>query len=863
VFLLALFAILPWLPTARGDTSKKNILVLSSADSLLPASQVLVQNLQTGLEAGRSEQIVIFTEYLDAYRFHGEENDARMAALLESKYAAVPIDLLVTLGPEALDLMTRVRATLFPTAPIVFTTVGAEDLKTRTIPPGTTGVVSHFDAETTLELALRLQPDAHQVAVVTGASAFDQNWEAVAREKFGRFEDRLEVIYLSGLPMDQLLIELARLPPRTIVIYLAVFEDGIGQRFVPQDVAARVASAANAPVYGVYDTYLGHGIVGGYMDTFEAVGAEAARLGLRLLAGERPEDISPHEADTHAYLVDWWQLQRWGLSEANLPPGTVVRFKEPSLWAQYREQVIAAIAVVLVQFLLIVGLVLQVRQRWRAEASLRDSEERTSLAVESANLGLWRLDVPTYRIWATDTYKSILGLDPREGLTQQSFINAVHPDDRQGVIETCTDAIARGAPYEQEYRVVHADGRVRWILDRARNFRDAAGKSLRMSGVVMDITERKEGEEAMRESEERYRNVVETQTELICRYLPDTTLTFVNDAYCRCFGRGRDDLVGTKFIELIPESARPAVLQQIASLAERPRTETHEHEVLRPDGTTGWQQWTGHVIVDSYGQVVEIQAIGRDTTELRLAELEAEDRRREVRHLTRVSILGELSGALAHELNQPLTAILSNAQAAQRLLAQSPPDLEEVQAILSDIANADKRASDVINRLRALMKKEEAKLQPLDVNALAIDVLDLAHSELIERKIAVTPRLAPFLPKIRGDRVQLQQVLLNLVMNACEAMAVNDGIERAIEVSTASDGNQNLQLTVADRGPGIPPTMADRIFEPFVTTKAQGLGLGLSICRAIVSAHGGRMWAANNPDRGARFFVSLPIPTGG
>jgi C4-dicarboxylate-specific signal transduction histidine kinase len=246
----------------------------------------------------------------------------------------------------------------------------------------------------------------------------------------------------------------------------------------------------------------------------------------------------------------------------------------------------------------------------------------------------------------------------------------------------------------------------------------------------------------------------------------------------------------------------------------------------------------------------------------RRAEAEVEERRKEVTHLTRVAILGELSGALAHELNQPLTAILSNAQAAQRLLAETPVDLDEVREILSDISNDDKRAGEVINRLRVLMKKGEAKLLPLNLNDLANDVLELAHSELVERNVALTTRLTPGLPDLRGDRVQLQQVLLNLIMNACEAMNETDSRDRSLAVSTARDGDSNLRLTVADRGPGISSDLVDRIFEPFVTTKVQGLGLGLSICRSIVAAHGGQLWVANNPDRGVSVFVSLPIHAG-
>jgi C4-dicarboxylate-specific signal transduction histidine kinase len=242
--------------------------------------------------------------------------------------------------------------------------------------------------------------------------------------------------------------------------------------------------------------------------------------------------------------------------------------------------------------------------------------------------------------------------------------------------------------------------------------------------------------------------------------------------------------------------------------------------------------------------------------------MEIEQRRKEVTHLTRVAILGELSGALAHELNQPLTAILSNAQAAQRLLARAPIDLAELGEILKDIVTDDIRAGEVIARLRALLRKEEANLQPLDLNEVTTEVLALARSELIERHVAVSTRLAPGLPRARGDRVQLQQVMLNLLLNACEAMSANEPAKRILTASTVRDGEGLLLVAIADRGSGIPPDAADRLFEPFFTTKPHGLGLGLSICRSIIAAHGGRLWADNNPDGGATFTFALPTQNG-
>ncbi len=248
-----------------------------------------------------------------------------------------------------------------------------------------------------------------------------------------------------------------------------------------------------------------------------------------------------------------------------------------------------------------------------------------------------------------------------------------------------------------------------------------------------------------------------------------------------------------------------------------------------------------------------------DITSRKTAEQEAREQRQELAHLTRVAMLGELSGALAHELNQPLTAILSNAQAAQRMLSREPVDMTELREILHDIAVDDRRAGQVIQRLRAMLKNDEPKLLPLDINELIKEVLSIIHSDLITRNIAVITELTPGLPPVYGDRVQLQQVLLNLIFNACEAMSGRPARECRLTLATVRDGTAAVRVSVVDRGTGIPPDQLERVFAPFFTTKEHGLGLGLPICRSIAVAHGGRLWASNNQDCGATFHLILPL----
>jgi C4-dicarboxylate-specific signal transduction histidine kinase len=248
-----------------------------------------------------------------------------------------------------------------------------------------------------------------------------------------------------------------------------------------------------------------------------------------------------------------------------------------------------------------------------------------------------------------------------------------------------------------------------------------------------------------------------------------------------------------------------------------------------------------------------------DITKRKEAEEQAARHRNEMAHLARVTTLGELSGSLAHELNLPLGAILSNAQAAQRILSNGDADLAEVREILNDIVSEDKHAAEVIRRLRLWLKKGEVQQHSLRVNKVVRDVLKLIDTDLINQKVTVDTELSQNLPTVTGDSVQLQQVLVNLVVNACDAMAGCHASERRLVIRTGiENGSRAIIVSVSDRGCGIPETKMEQLFESFFTTKEKGMGLGLSVCQTIIAAHRGKLWATNNADRGATFYLSIP-----
>jgi len=251
--------------------------------------------------------------------------------------------------------------------------------------------------------------------------------------------------------------------------------------------------------------------------------------------------------------------------------------------------------------------------------------------------------------------------------------------------------------------------------------------------------------------------------------------------------------------------------------------------------------------------------VAMDITRQKQASAEARQQREELAHLSRVSTLSALSGSLAHELSQPLTSILSNAQAAQRFVSRDPPDYAELDAILEDIVSADLRAGDIIEHLRTMLRRGEAELQPVSVKDVLEELLRLTHSDLIGRGVSVSNLASADLPPAMTDRVQLQQVLLNLIVNACDAMEANPPQDRNLTLTTRIEHNE-IHIGVLDCGVGLPDDV-EKLFQPFHTTKKHGLGMGLSICRTLVGAHGGRLWAERGAERGAAFYIVLPLAT--
>jgi two-component system, LuxR family, sensor kinase FixL len=333
---------------------------------------------------------------------------------------------------------------------------------------------------------------------------------------------------------------------------------------------------------------------------------------------------------------------------------------------------------------------------------------------------------------------------------------------------------------------------------------------------------------------------------------------WITDKGRALFGFGASEKLDfDRFQSVLHPEDRQSVLQAVENTLHTGAEYEAEYRVVLPNGQMRWIAGRGQVEFNGDGQPARVRGASVDITKRKQAEEEAARQRNEMAHLSRVSTLGELSGSIAHELSLPLSAILSNAQAAQRVLANG--DAAEVRDILNDIVSEDKRAGEVIRRLRQWLKKDEVQQHSLQINDVVEDVLQLIRSDLVNQKVTVDTELARHLPTVTGDPIQLQQVLVNLVVNACDAMGGCNAPERRLIIRTGTEnGSSAVIVSVTDHGGSIPEEKIEQIFEPFFTTKAKGLGLGLSVCRTIIAAHRGKLWATNNADCGATFHFSLP-----
>ncbi len=694
----------------------KRVVMITTGSRFSPGFALAEQNaLDTMAKLGPG-RVDFYSEYLDIIRFPSESYQRIFRNYLREKYAENPPDLLMLLYVGNLGIAVKLLEQLFPEVPVVVVGLTEEKVATDQLGSLVTGFAQHVDPRATMELILRLQPETRRIVIIGGTAEVDRLVLNRAEEAARSFTGQVEFEFWDNRAMAGMRRSVISLPPKTVLLFTRMYRDSAGETFIPARAAQLIAESANIPLYVLADAQVGVGAVGGFVVDVELMGKRAGELANRILSGAAPASL-PFEIRTDGVpMFDWRALKRWGISESRLPPGSVVRFREPTMWEQYRWYIIGALAIISLQALLIGGLLLHRMRRRQAEAELRESQEFMDISTRAGELGLWVRDLERDDLWANERLRSLFGFGQNDVLRFDDFLARIHPDDRSHVDALLQQAHDAGLLFEADFRVL-SNGTERWIAPKGQSVGTGPGRARRRMGALTDITARKE------------------------------------------------------------------------------------------------------------------------------AELEAQRHRDELAHVSRVSMMGQLASTLAHELNQPLGAILGNAEAAELFLENDPPALDEVRAILVDIRKDDQRAADVIQRMRSLLMRGKLQLNTLAVGELIEEAIAFVKPNALLRDVAISVELAPELPAVRGDRVQLEQVLLNLMLNGMDSLKGCPAEQRQLIVSARQCDDRTVEVAVSDCGHGIPADALDRIFASFYTTKTDGLGMGLAISQTIIEAHHGHIWA--------------------
>ena len=499
-----------------------------------------------------------------------------------------------------------------------------------------------------------------------------------------------------------------------------------------------------------------------------------------------------------------------------------------------------------------------------------DIDDRRKRALESEYKLRQIIDTVPGIVWATgpdgeNTYANQRLLDylgaQYEDFKNRGWQQFVHPDDLPETVKAFHHAIETGTSYQAEHRVRRSDGEFRWHRDHGEPLRDREGRIIQWYGLSIDVDEAKKAEDRLRRSEAYLEEAQRLSHSGVAAY-NETDILYGSEETFRIWGF--DPAQGVPSREAVNQRIHPddrdRLLAEVQRAVSEKRNYFFAYRIVLPDGEIKHIETIGRPAFSASGELVEIVTTQIDVTERkraqeehkRLLQLEAD-----FAHMNRVSMLGELAASLSHEIMQPIASARNNARAAQKFLEMEPPDLGEVREAVASFVSDTDRTGEIIARIREQIKKAPPRKERFDLNAAIEEVIILVRSATNRNGVLVEMRLADGLSLVAGDRVQLQQVLLNLVLNAVEAMGSVEAGARKLLISTEQDRTGAL-VAVRDSGPGIDPTHLKRVFKAFYTTKSGGTGMGLSICRSIIDAHGGRLWAEANEPQGAVFQFTLP-----
>jgi PAS domain S-box-containing protein len=624
--------------SAQTDQATKRVLMVFSHQSDNPAQMVVENGIRSTLEKNSPVPIETYSEYLDAVRtpIDGYENE--LVDQLQHKYAGKNFDLIFALNPPALKLLTKNRAALFANAPIVFLVLDQQNIKDINVGPNITGIWGEVDYKATVDVALTLQPGTTHLFVISGVGEWDNYWHSVVQDQLRPFERRIIISYLTGLSIPELQKAVANLPSHTVVLFVSSIRDRAGNTPGNLEVVRQISAASNSPIYGSSDAQVGLGIVGGRVVSFEALGLEGAKVGLRVMKGEKPEGIAPHGV-LSVPTFDARELKRWGISERNLPAGSIVKFRDTSLWSQYRWTIVGLIVAVIAEGLLIGQLLYTDRRRRQAEIKTKQADRRLREIVSNVPGMVWEtvIDPATKErrtTFISDYVQKMLGYTPKEWLAQPPGfgLRIMADEDRERARADSEAAIELRKETISEHRWRAKDGRLVWIESHLTPVLAHNGTPEGLRGVSLDITERKLAEANAQRTEEKSRALLEAIPDLMFLQTADGVYLDYHTTNKETLYVPAEQYLGKNMNEILPPPLAEKFAYYFKRAIETGETQIVEYTLAVPQG----ERWFEARLVETEGNILSVV---RDITERKKAAdaiRESESRLRRAQQAARV-----------------------------------------------------------------------------------------------------------------------------------------------------------------------------------------------------------------------------------
>jgi PAS domain S-box-containing protein len=817
---------------AASAEENRRVLVFYELGRSSTAVALADREIREVLEKQTTYHIDLYVEYMETTLFADHTSQQKIREWYLEKYRDRQPDVIVAAGGTPIDFMINAHEKNFPGVPIVICGTTENWTNRPGLDPQFTGTWVDLDPAKTLDVALKLQPDTQQVIVVNGASPFDESLEALFRKTLHSYEDKLRFTYLSGLAMASLLARLGQTPDHTIILFGTISQDGLGERFISATQALpMVVGAANAPIFVLGDPLVGQGSVGGYVGSYAAQGRIAAEDVMKILGGAKPHDI-PIVRGPNVYLFDWRALKRWNFNEHGLPAESILLNRQPTIMELYGRYVFGGLVLLCGQLLLILQLLRQRAKERSIRRDLHESEARLHEAQSIAQCGSWVWDITRDRMYWSDEMYRILGLVPQSVAADGRLI---HPDDDRYYVAKMREASDAHRPYTAEHRIVRPNGEERLVLESGQTKYDSQQKPVSMIGTMLDVTEQRQAEQVLRESEERFRTMADGTPIMMWMAGVDKLCTDFNLGWLQFTGRSIEEEVGNGWADGVHPDDLRRCLKIYTEAFDARQPFTIEYRLRRYDNQYHWISDAGspRFLVDgTFAGYIGCCLDIHDRKEGELARVELGRRLMGAQEAERSRIARELHDGIGQEI-----ALLSIQM--QRAASISPkPGTENLGMQLL----SDKLAAIGVHVSRLSHQLHSSELEFL---GLTVAITKLCREFSEEYPIKITCSCSRIPAQLNND---IALTFLRIVQESLHNVAKHSGA-KTVQVEVIGTAEE-FSLSVCDDGAGFD-------VQGWKTTA----GLGLISMRERMHVIGGEFVIESTPGAGTRIRARVPLAT--